>query len=128
MLFDPIPYGLFVAALMFDAVYTRSAEILWLKSASWLIAIGLVFAILPRLINLAWVWLPLSRPRAREEVMSFWINLCAIAVAIVNAFVHSRDAYGVMPEGLYLSIATVVLLAVAKVVPVAVRSASKVSS
>lgn len=128
MLFDPIPYGLFVAALMFDAVYTRSAEILWLKSASWLIAIGLVFAIPPRLINLTWVWFPLNRPRAREEVMSFWINLCAIAAAIVNAFVHSRDAYGVMPEGLYLSIATVVLLAVAKVVPVAVRSTSKVTS
>jgi uncharacterized membrane protein len=127
MLFDPIPYGLFVAALMFDAVYTRSAEILWLKSASWLIAIGLLFAILPRLINFAWVWLPSNRPRARGEVMSFWINLCAIAAAIVNAFVHSRDAYGVMPEGLYLSIATVVLLAVARVVPVAMRSASKVS-
>jgi len=47
----------------------------------------------------------------------FWLNLLAIAAAIVNAFVHSRDAYGVMPEGLWLSCLTVVLLVLAKILP-----------
>jgi uncharacterized membrane protein len=52
-LLNPIPFGCFVAALIFDVVYARSAELMWGKSAAWLIAIGLLFAVLPRLINLA---------------------------------------------------------------------------
>ena len=32
-LLDPIPYGFFVGALVFDTIYARSAEILWVKAA-----------------------------------------------------------------------------------------------
>ena len=116
-LLDPIPYGFFVGALIFDAVYAKSAEVLWFKAAAWLIAIGLLFAVLPRLINLARVWFSRGRQRAATELAGFWLNLFAIAAAIVNAFVHSRDAYGVMPEGLWLSCLTIVLLVLAKVMP-----------
>lgn len=112
-LLNPLPYGFFVAALIFDAIYADSGEILWDKAAAWLIAIGLLFAVVPRLINLVHVWVTGGRPRPAGAVASFWLNLLAIAAAIVNAFVHSRDAYGSMPDGLWLSIATVVLLAVA---------------
>src|SRR3546814_7293533 len=45
------------------------------------------------------------------EKSDFWLNLVAIAAGIINAFEHSRDAYGSMPEGLILSILTVLLLA-----------------
>jgi hypothetical protein len=48
-LLDPIPYELFVGALVFDAIYAKSAEVLWFKAAAWLIAIGLLFAVLLRL-------------------------------------------------------------------------------
>jgi uncharacterized membrane protein len=114
-LLDPIPYGFFVAALIFDAIYVNHVDVLWLKSAAWLIALGLVFAIVPRLINLARVWFTGGTPRAASGVAAFWLNAGAIVAAIVNAFVHSRDAYGVMPEGLWLSILTVALLLIAKV-------------
>ena len=114
-LLDPIPYGLFVGALVFDAIYAKSAEVLWFKAAAWLIAFALLFAVLPRLINLVRVWFPGGRQRAAGEVVRFWLNLAAIAAAITNAFVHSRDAYGVMPEGLWLSCLTVVLMVSAKV-------------
>ena len=116
-LLDPIPYGFFVGALVFDAVYSKSGEVLWFKAAAWLIAIGLLFAVLPRLIDLARVWFRGGRPRAAGVMAGFWLNALAIAAAIVNAFVHSRDAYGVMPDGLWLSCLTVVLLVLAKVVP-----------
>lgn len=119
---DPIPYGLFLAALIFDIIYARSADMLWLKSAAWLIAMGLLFAIMPRLINLVRVWFPRHRPRASDQMVGFWLNLGAIAAAIVNAFVHSRDAYGVMPEGLWLSILTLVLLVLARVMPALPKS------
>jgi uncharacterized membrane protein len=121
-LLDPIPYGFLVAALIFDAIYAESAEVLWVKASAWLISIGLVFAIVPRLLNLAHVWFPGRRPRVCGTVAAFWLNLFAIATAIVNAFVHSRDAYGVMPEGLLLSCLTIVLLMLAKLSPIWARS------
>jgi len=114
---DPIPYGFFVGALLFDAIYANSGEILWIKAAAWLIAIGLLFAVLPRLINLVQVWFTARGRRAAAEMAGFWLNLLAIAAAITNAFVHSRDAYGAMPEGLWLSGLTIVLLVLAKVLP-----------
>lgn len=115
-LLDPIPYGLFVGALIFDAVYAKTAEVMWFKSAAWMIVIGLLAAVVPRLINLGWVWFPGGGQRVSAEIVSFVLNLLAIAAAITNAFVHSRDAYGVMPEGLWLSAITVALLVLAKVV------------
>lgn len=48
---NPLPYGFFTAALIFDIIYACTANIQWVNGASWLIAIGLVFAIIPRLIN-----------------------------------------------------------------------------
>ena len=109
-LLNPIPFGLFVAVLIFDAIYLYNANVFWVKSAAWLNVIGLVFAIVPRLINLVHVWMP-ARRSSRVEKLDFWLNLVAIAAAIVNAFVHSRDAYGAMPESIWLSAVTVILIA-----------------
>lgn len=114
-LLNPIPYGFFVGALIFDVTYANSADVLWLKAAAWLIAIGLVVAVIPRLINLVRVWFPGNRRSALRERAAFFVYLLGIAAAIVNAFVHSRDAYAVMPEGMWLSVLTVVLLTVASV-------------
>jgi uncharacterized membrane protein len=114
-LLNPIPFGLFVAGLVFDVVYVRSGEIMWVKSAAWLIAVGLVFAIVPRLINLVRVWITQRRRTVMAEKLDFWLNLLAIAAAIVNSFVHSRDAYGVVPAGVWLSACTVILLCIGNV-------------
>lgn len=115
-LLNPIPFGCFVAALIFDITYDRTAVILWDKGASWLIAFGLVFAIIPRLINLVQVWITSRRLVTRAEQIDFWLNLLAIIAAIFNAFVHSRDAYASMPTGVWLSACTVILLAVGRIV------------
>ena len=109
-LLNPIPFGFFVGALIFDVVYTNSANVLWFKAAAWLISIGLVVAVIPQLINLVRVWFSRQAPSAGREKAAFLLYLFGIAAAIVNAFVHSRDAYGVMPAGVWLSVATVALL------------------
>lgn len=120
-LLNPIPFGFFVAALIFDITYANSGVILWMKAAAWLIAIGLVIAIIPRLINLAQVWITARRTALGADRLDFWLNLLAIVAAIFNALVHSRDAYGVIPAGVWLSAVTVLLLAVGHVV-IAVRN------
>jgi uncharacterized membrane protein len=114
-LLNPIPFGCFTAALIFDVVYARSGELLWDKSAAWLIAIGLLFAVIPRLINLVQVWGPDRRTALTSDKLDFWLNLLAIAAAIVNSFVHSRDAYAAVPASVWLSACTVILLSIGNV-------------
>ncbi|CAG9933289.1 hypothetical protein [Candidatus Nitrotoga arctica] len=114
-LLNPIPFGFFVAVLIFDIIYANSADVLWVKSSAWLVSMGLLFAIVPRLINLYYVWFGKSRATLAVKV-DFWLNVFGIATALVNAFVHSRDAYAVIPDGVWLSVATVVALAIGRVI------------
>jgi uncharacterized membrane protein len=122
-LLNPIPFGCFVAALIFDIIYSETAVMLWDKGAAWLIVFGLLFAVVPRLVNLTQVWVTSRRTATRTDKLDFWLNLFAIVVAIVNAFVHSRDAYAVVPTGLWLSVCTVILLSIGNIVVAVERAA-----
>jgi uncharacterized membrane protein len=122
-LLNPIPFGCFVAALIFDIIYSETAVMLWDKGAAWLIVFGLLFAVVPRLVNLTQVWITSRRTSTRSDKLDFWLNLFAIVVAIVNAFVHSRDAYAVVPTGLWLSVCTVILLSIGNIVVAVERAA-----
>jgi uncharacterized membrane protein len=123
-LLNPIPFGCFVAALTFDIIYSETAVMLWDKGAAWLIVFGLLFAVMPRLVNLTQVWITSRRTATRTDKLDFWLNLFAIVVAIVNAFVHSRDAYAVVPAGMWLSVCTVILLSIGNIA-VAVERAGR---
>lgn len=112
-LLNPIPFGLFVGTLIFDIAYAVSRNVFWGKGAAWLVTIALFFAIIPRLINLVHVWITARRVVTGIERGDFWLNLFGIAAAILNAFVHSRDAYAMVPENVILSAITVVLLSIA---------------
>jgi uncharacterized membrane protein len=114
-LFNPIPYGLFVGTLIFDIFYAISASVLWAKGAAWLVTVGLFFAIIPRVINLCHVWIPSRYAVTRFERVDFWLNLLAIVAATVNAFIHSRDAYAIVPLNVILSAITVALLSVGQI-------------
>jgi len=124
-LLNPLPFGFFVAALIFDIIYVRTAVVLWNKGAAWLIVFGLLLAIIPRFVNLAQVWITSRRIARRADKLDFWLNVLAIVVAIFNAFVHSRDAYAVVPTGVWLSVCTVILLAAAHLVMAVHHSAPK---
>lgn len=115
-LLNPLPFGFFVAGLIFDVLYARTADVLWNNGAAWLNAFGLVLAIVPRLINLVRVWITGRVYATLTDKAGFWLYLVAIIVAIVNAFVHSRDAYAVVPASVWLSACTVVLLSIGQVV------------
>jgi uncharacterized membrane protein len=86
------------------------------KAAAWLISIGLVFAIVPQLINLGRTWFGKHRVRTRNLAINFWLNVVAIVAALFNAFVHSRDAYATMPAGVWLSVLTVLAMVIGRIV------------
>ncbi len=115
-LLDPIPFGCFVAALIFDVLYARTGVIQWDKGAAWLILFGLLFAVVPRLINLVQVWITSRQNATSTDRIDFGLNLLAIVAAIFNELVHTRDAYAVVPAGVWLSLITVILIAVAHVI------------
>jgi len=113
---DPIPFGFFVGALIFDILYSNTYTVLWVKAAAWLISIGLVFAIIPQLINLGRTWFGKRRIRTRNLAINFWLQVIAIVAALLNAFVHSRDAYATMPAGVWLSVLTVLAMVIGRIV------------
>ena len=115
-LLDPIPFGFFVGGLIFDIIYAQTAVILWGKAAAWLITLALFIAIIPRLLNLVQVWITSRRIATGIDRIDFLLNLLAIVAAIFNAFVHSRDAYAMVPAAVWLSAATVLLLALSHII------------
>jgi len=108
-IFLAFPFPLFMGALLSDLAYWRTYEIQWGNFSSWLIAGGLLvgaFAALWALVNLF-----LQDRRSRGRAAIYFIMLLAMWVlGFINALVHAKDAWAIMPEGLYLS-AVVALLA-----------------
>jgi uncharacterized membrane protein len=109
----PIPIACFVGTLVTDIVYWRTAAMQWANFSVWMLTVGLIvaaFAVLAGIIDF------LSDRRIRA-IRASWIhggvNGLVLVLSIVNAFVHSRDAYSsVVPTGLTLSAIVVLLLLV----------------
>jgi uncharacterized membrane protein len=109
----PIPIACFVGTLLTDLAYWRSDNLQWAVMSSWMLAVGLIvalFAVIAGLIDF------LGERRIRD-LRAAWIhaggNAVALVLAILNAFVHSRDGYSsVLPAGLILSTLTVLILLV----------------
>jgi uncharacterized membrane protein len=107
----PIPLVCFVATLVTDIVYWRSAAMLWADMSAWLLTVGLivsVFAAAAGLIDFAGDY------RIRT-LRAAWVhtvgNATVLVLSIINALIHTRDAYtSVVPTGLILSALVVLIL------------------
>lgn len=108
----PFPIVCFIGALVTDIVYTRTADILWADFSDWLITIGVLITILAAIAGV----IDFLGDRRIRRLAPAWIhavgNVIAFILSIINAFVHTRDAYGQMPTGLILSVIVVLILAV----------------
>ena len=105
------PVAGFTGALVTDIIYALTANIIWADFSDWLLAVGFgmgILALLAGLISL------IAHRRVRSGRLSaLYIigSLVALIVAGLNNLVHSRDAWtSVVPEGLALSAATVVVM------------------
>jgi uncharacterized membrane protein len=100
---------LLIGAFATDVAYAQSDLFQWENFSIWLITAGLALS--------AVAAVALVFDAARHRVAIDWVRFCgftgAVLLSILNAFVHSRDAYtAVVPQGVILSgIVTAVLLA-----------------
>ncbi len=99
----------FAGALVTDLAYWQMPDVLWERFSIWLIAAGLVLA------GLAAVAYVIDLAGGRQIGRPAWPSVVgyalAVVLALINAFVHSRDGYtAIVPTGLMLSSLVVVLL------------------
>jgi len=111
LLLFPIPVVLFIAALVTDITYAKTAMITWLNFSEWLIAAGLVFGVLAAIALIV----EFCASRAIRSGRIGWTHLALFFVALVvelfNALIHTRDGWtAVVPTGMTLSIVGVLLL------------------
>jgi uncharacterized membrane protein len=107
----PIAIVCFVGVLLTDLTYWRSADMMWADFSAWLVTVGVIFAYLAAIFGLIHFFCGRSI-RARSPAWPLAVGVVAVlALATLNMFVHSRDAWtSVVPWGLALSAATVVAL------------------
>ena len=99
---------LLIAAFASDIMYSQNSLMQWSNASGWLITVGLLFALIAAIVLLAEVLIGIAGPIS-------WLDFVLLAVAallsIVNAFVHSRDAWtSVVPQGIWLSGISALLL------------------
>jgi len=98
------PLAFFTGALATDIIYARTAEMQWANFSIWLITGGLLTAALAAVAGIVDALRHRGRRRAR---LPWWHGVATVAMlvcALINAFVHSRDAWtSVVPTGLVLS-------------------------
>jgi Predicted membrane protein len=110
-LFLPVPVVCFTGALLTDIAYDNSGgNLQWVNFSSWLLAAGLLFAVIAGILMLV----DLARlPILRTSLGWGAFALLAIAgvVEFINSLVHARDGWtAVVPAGLILSAIGAVLI------------------
>jgi uncharacterized membrane protein len=105
------PVACLCCALVTDAIYARTADMFWSDSSDWLLAAGAIFGVCAAFAGIAAFIVDrraLGQSPSWPQVIGSPIVL---ALAILNNFVHSRDAWtSVVPEGLILSALTVLAI------------------
>jgi uncharacterized membrane protein len=102
---------LLIAAFGTDYTYYTTALWQWANFSAWLITAGLIVtlvAVIVLLIDFA------TGRGGRLNTGSFILVTAAALLSLVNAFVHSRDAWtSVVPQGIVLSAISTILLVIA---------------
>ena len=107
------PVACFTCALFTDLAYAQTANIMWADFSDWLLAAGMAGGVLAAVAGIVG-WLAGRRSHTpRRGWVTIVGTLLTLLIALVNNFVHSRDAWtSVVPEGLTLSALTVLVMLV----------------
>lgn len=103
--------ALLMAALFTDYLYSSNSLMQWANFSAWLIAGGLVLALVAVVVLL--IDFALGRVGSIRW-LDFALLAAAAILSLVNVLVHTRDAWtSVVPTGITLSIIVTILLLVA---------------
>jgi uncharacterized membrane protein len=102
---------LFTGTLLSDWAYSATYEVQWTNFASWLLAGALLLSGCALLWSSVNMLLPVRR--LRRTWVTFLLLLATFIVGFINALVHTKDGWAVVPEGLVLSTIATVLVAAA---------------
>jgi uncharacterized membrane protein len=107
------PVACLCCALVTDAIYARTADMFWADASDWLLAIGAGLGVLAAFAGIAAYFVDRRARGARPSWPLVVGSPVVLALAILNNFVHSRDAWtSIVPQGLILSAVTVVAIIV----------------
>jgi uncharacterized membrane protein len=109
----PFPLVCYCLTVLTDAMFLKTQQIQWSNFSAWLLAVGVVTAILAAIAGSIDFW----ANRGIREQKSAWPhalgNSLALLLAIWNLMVHGHDAYtSVYPTGMILSVITALLVIV----------------
>lgn len=105
------PVACFCCALATDVAYIWTMNIMWADFSTWLLAVGMAFGVLAALAGIVIALTNRQDPTHRISWPVAIGSLVVLALALLDNFVHSRDAWtSVMPQGVALS--AIVVLAI----------------
>lgn len=105
------PIACFTCALLTDIAYSRTANMMWADFSAWLLAVGMAGGVLAGIAGVV-IWLANRRriPARRGWIVALG-GAVTLVIALLNNFMHTRDAWtSVVPAGLELSAATVLVM------------------
>jgi glucose/arabinose dehydrogenase/uncharacterized membrane protein len=111
----PVPITCFAGAFVTDIAYWHTASMTWETFSIWLITAGLVMAGITAVAGFAEYVINAASRAVRPAWPHLLGNVLAVALSVVNAFVHSRDGYtAVVPAGLILSEFVLLILLISR--------------
>jgi len=105
------PIACFTCALVTDIAYVQTTNMMWADFSAWLLAVGMAGGVVAAIAGLVSL-VANRRGRTQRSVWPIVVgSLLVLVIAFFNNLVHSRDAWtSVMPTGLALSVATVLVM------------------
>lgn len=109
----PFPIAFFAGAFVTDIIYSGTVNPMWRYFSIWLIAAGIAMGALAAIMGFI-DYFGDRRVRAQRPATPHMIlNISALILSLLNAFVHSRDGWlAIVPQGLILSGLVVVILGI----------------
>lgn len=105
------PLAFFTAAFLTDLTYVNTAEMMWANFSIWLITGGLIMGGLAAIAGIVDFVRNRGARRAPRPWFHSLLNILVLGLGLLNAFIHSRDAWtSVMPVGIILSAIVAVLV------------------
>ena len=107
----PFPIVCFIGALLTDIAYWRTAEMMWSNFSAWLLTFGVALGVLAAIAG----FIDFLGNRMIHGQRVAWMHIVGNGIAwilsVINAFVHTHDAWtSVVPTGLTLSAVVVLIL------------------